>query len=119
MRQVCDWCRLLWTFHDKKDVAILEMRLKKARLMEEWCTFAVMAVDYLGMPVEAMPLYDENFKGKASQLVEFILHGYSGNKVKDTWGVAKIFPWKTIRYLPSILLNVNLLKIKERLFSVA
>ena len=47
----------------------------------------------------------------------FILNGYSGNKVKDTWQIAKIFPWKAVRYAPSIFLNVNWLKVKERLFA--
>lgn len=116
LRQICDWCRLLWTFRGKIDAALLEKRLKSAKLVGEWKGFASLAVEYLGMPVEAMPLYDERYNGKGSKLVEFILQGYSGNKVKDTWGVAKIYPWKTFCYLPSIFLNVNWLKIKERVF---
>jgi hypothetical protein len=115
LRQVCDWCRLLWTFRDKIDVDLLEKRLKHARLMNEWKGFAFLAVDYLGMPVVAMPFYDELFNDKGSKLVRFILKGYAGNKVKDTWGVARIYLWKAFCYLPSIFLNVNGLKIKERL----
>lgn len=117
IRQICDWSRLLWTCRDKVNVGLLESRIKKAGLMKEWKAFAALAVDYLGMPVDAMPLYDERFKGKGSRLIDFILKGYSGNKVKDTWEIAKIFPCKTFRYLPSIFLNVNWLKIKERLLS--
>ena len=117
LRQVCDWCRLLWTFRDKIDAAMLKMRLKRAGLMGEWRGFAALAVDYLGMPVEAMPYYDERYKDKGSRLVEFILKGYSGNKVKDTLGIVRIFPCKTFCYLPSIFLNVNCLKVKERLFA--
>lgn len=116
LRQICDWCRLLWTFRDQIDADLLEKRLKKARLMAEWKGFASLAVDNLGMPFEAMPFYDERFKNKGSRLIEFIFKGYSGNKVKDTWGVTRIFPCKTLCYLPSIFLNVNWLKIKERLF---
>ena len=116
LRQICDWCRLLWTFREKIDVTLLEKRLKKAGLIGEWKGFASLAVDYLGMPVDAMPFYDERYKDKGTQLVEFILKGYSGNKFKDTWGVARIFSWKTFCYLPSIYLNVNGLKIKERIF---
>lgn len=116
LRQVCDWCRLLWTFRDQIDCDLLEKRLKRAGLMGEWQGYASLAVDYLGMPIDAMPFYDERFKRKGSKLIEFILKGYSGNKVKDSWGVAKIFPCKTFCYLPSIFLNVNRLKIKERLF---
>ncbi len=117
LRQICDWCRLLWSFRDKIDAALLEKRLKRARLMDEWRGFASLAVDYLEMPVEAMPLYDERFKCKCSKLIEFILKGYFGSKFRNTWGVARIFPWKTLYYLPSIFLNVNLLKIKERLLN--
>lgn len=115
LRQICDWCRLQWTFRDKIDVELLEKRLKSAGLMGEWRGFASLSVEHLGMPVEAMPLYEEHYRGKSSQLIEFILKGYSGNIVKDTWGVAKIFPWKTFCYLPSIFMNVNSLKVKERM----
>lgn len=116
LRQICDWCRLMWTYRDKIDVELLEKRLKRARLMGEWKAFAALAVDYLGMPVEAMPFYDSRFKVKGELLVKFLLNGYSGNKIEDTWQIAKIFPWKALRYSPSIFLNVNGLKVKERLF---
>lgn len=115
LRQVCDWCRLLWKYKESLNQELLESRINKAGLMREWRVFASLSVNYLGMPVEAMPLYDERFKRKSSKLMNFILNGYSGNKVKDTWRVGRIFPWKTFCYLPSIFLNVNRLKIKERI----
>lgn len=116
LRQVCDWCRLLYTYREALGCGKLESWIKKSGLMVEWQSFASMAVDYLGMPEEAMPFYDSRFKVKDSRLVEFILGGYSGNKVKDTWQIAKIFPWKALGYAPSIFLNVNWLKVKERVF---
>lgn len=116
LRQICDWCRLLWTFRDSLNYGLLESRIKRAGLMGEWKAFAALAVDYLGMPKETMPLYDSRFMVKGSRLVKMILRGYTGNKYKDTWQIAKIFPWKTLYYSPSIFLNVNLLKISERLF---
>ena len=119
LRQICDWCRLLWTFRNKIDVELLEKRLRRARLMGEWRGFAALAVDYLGMPVEAMPFCNVRSKKddiRSKKLVEFILRGYSGNVVRDTWSIAKMFPWKAFRYSPSIFLNVNWLKIKERIF---
>ena len=119
LRQICDWCRLLWTFRDSLDHGLLESRIKKAGLMREWKAFAALAVDYLGMPVEAMPLYDVRCKKddvRAKILIKFILSGYSGNVVRDTWSIAKIFPWNTIQFAPAIFLNVNGLKIKERVF---
>ena len=118
LRQVCDWCRLMWTYKESLNHGLLESRIRRAGLMDEWKAFAALAVDYLGMPVESMPLYDDSksCSKKASKLVDFILNGYTGSAVRDTFRIAKLFPWKTFCYLPSIFLNVNILKIGERLF---
>ena len=35
LRQICDWCRLLWTFRTELDVKLLEKRLSKAGLISE------------------------------------------------------------------------------------
>ena len=85
--------------------------------MSEWHSFASLAVNYLGMPVEAMPLYEEKecWYKKAQQIINLILCGYKHNAFLDTFAIARIFPGNTIRFLPSIFLNVNGLKIKERL----
>lgn len=107
IRQICDWCRLMWTYRDSLNYGLLESRIKKAGLMTEWKAFATLAVDYLGMPEDTMPFYDSRFMVKGSRLVKMILRGYTGNKYKDTWQIAKIFPWKTLYYSPSIFLNVN------------
>lgn len=79
LRQICDWCRLLWTYREKIDKKLLEKRLKKMGVMTEWRTFAAMAVGWLGMPVEAMPLYLEKRKyvHKAKRLCDIIMA--SGN----------------------------------------
>lgn len=66
LRQICDWCRLLWTYRDEIDEQLLIGRLQKAGLMEEWKAFAALAVDNLGMPAEAMPLFSEKLQIKAS-----------------------------------------------------
>ena len=62
LRQVCDWCRLLWTYRDIIDRKLLEKRLWRMGVMTEWESFAALAVDYLGMPVEAMPFYYDSHK---------------------------------------------------------
>ena len=137
IRQVCDWARLLWAYRNKIDVRLLEKRLRGAGLMSEWKAFGALAVEYLGMPAEAMPLYYENDgswtrqatepsstglpqvsqnHNKAERLMKFLLKGYTGSKMRDTYQITKIFPYKLLRYLPSIFLNVNWLKIKERMF---
>ena len=116
LRQVCDWCRLLWTYREKVDVKLLETRLRRAGLMSEWRGFAAVAVDYLRMPEEAMPFYDSKFKSKGTRIVKLILSGYSGNKYKDTLRIMRIYPWNTMKFLPGILWHLNWLKVKERVF---
>ena len=117
LRQVCDWCRLLWTYRLELDVALQERWLRRAGLLGEWQAFAALAVEYLGMPTEAMPLLNESdcFKRKADRLLSFILAGGGQSKVRDTFTLAKIFPQNTVKFLPSIFLNVNWLKVMERL----
>lgn len=119
LRQMCDWCRLLWTFREVLNVALLEIRMKKAGLMNEWKAFAAFSVDYLGMPADVMPLYstDEKWKKKASIIVTFIIKSGEWRKWRDTFMVARIFPWSTLKFASGILLNVNWMKIKERLSS--
>ena len=119
LRQVCDWCRLMWTYKDSLKYGRLESWIMKAGLINEWKAFYNLASRYLGMP-DLGPwsmVHDSRYDKKAERLMAFILDGYSRNKVKDTWCIAKLFPWKALRYAPSIFLNVNWLKVKERLFN--
>ena len=96
---------------------LLEKRVRKAGLMSEWQANVALAVEYLGMPVDAMPLYDSRFKVKSERILKHILKGEPYSKVRDTWAIAKIFPWHTFKFAPAIFLNLNGLKIRERLFS--
>ena len=75
LRQICDWCRLLWTYKDSLNHNLLESRIKSMGVMMEWKAFAALAVDFLGMPVEAMPFYsdDKKWKRKAVRVMEFVL----------------------------------------------
>ncbi len=85
LRQICDWCRLLYTYRDTLDYGLLESRIRKAGLMSEWKAFGAMAIEYLGLPIEAMPLLnlnvtqksqkglDVNLKRKAEKIMKFIL----------------------------------------------
>ena len=54
LRQICDWCRLLFCYREKLDLRLLELRIRKMGLMSEWKAFGAFAVEYLGMPKEAM-----------------------------------------------------------------
>lgn len=87
LRQICDWCRLLWTFKDSLNHGLLESRIRKMGIMTEWKAFAAFAVKWLGMPVEAMPLFDDNdshnvnLDKKADKICEFVLEvGNFGHK---------------------------------------
>lgn len=83
LRQICDWCRLLWTFRTDINVPLLEKRLRAAGLMTEWNAFAAFAVDWLGTPVEVMPLYsaDAKWSRKASRICTDVLKvGNFGHK---------------------------------------
>ena len=122
LRQICDWCRLLWTYKESLNHELLEKRVRKAGLMTEWKAFAALAVEYLGMLAEAMPMFNENdnqnhnLQKKAEKILNHILKGEPYNKVRDTFAIAKIFLWNTIKFAPAIFFNVNGLKIKERIF---
>ena len=129
IRQICDWCRLLWTFRDSLDLGAVETRLKNMKLMSEWRAFGMFAVAYLGMPEAAMPFYsvDEKWRRKARQILAFILK--TGNMGCNRKGEEKvesyltrkmnsseqrlcdlanhftIFPLDTLRFMPRIFLN--------------
>lgn len=130
LRQICDWCRLLWTCRDSIDLALLEKRLRRMRLMSEWNAFAAMAVQDLGMPAESMPFYDPavRWKRKARRIRSFILRvgNFGHNRdasyfhtkpflVRKTISLRRrladfathlfIFPLDALRYLPVVLFN--------------
>jgi len=73
LKQICDWCRLLWTYREEIDRRLLGKRLQGAGLMSEWKAFASLAVKTLGMPVDAMPFYDDGFKRKGEKVLSHIL----------------------------------------------
>lgn len=126
IRQICDWSRLLWTYKDTLNHKLLESRIRKMGLLSEWRTFGAFAVDYLGMPSEAMPLYppDEKWKRKADKICAFIMEvgnmghnrdGYRkypyvirkamslGRRCGDLIHHSMIFPMDSLRFLPNIV----------------
>jgi len=129
IRQICDWCRLLWTYRDSLNLGVLESRLKSMGLMSEWRAFGAFAVEYLGIEEAAVPFYacDGKWKRKARRIQQFILKtGNMGHnrvnmeeessllsrKLKSTVqrfcdmsNHLTIFPLDTLRFMPSIFLN--------------
>lgn len=115
LRQICDWCRLLRTYKDSLDLRLLESRIRKMGLMSEWKAFAALAVDWLGMPVEVMPLYssDKKWSKKAEKIIGFVLEtgnfghnrrvangkvGSAWNKMKDFARHTRVFPLDSIKF---------------------
>ena len=134
LRQICDWCRLLWTYREKLDHKLLESRIRRAGIMSEWKAFGAFAIEYLGMPADAMPFYSskvqdvQKFKRKANMICSFIMEvGNMGHnrdssyyvkypyvirkafsfsrRLGDLYRHARIFPLDSFRFLPSIVFN--------------
>lgn len=127
IRQICDLTRLLWTYKDTLNHELLKARIRRMGLMSEWKVFSALAVDYLGMPVAAVPLYssDKKWSRKAEKILEYVLEtGNFGhnrdysfyrnknyikrksisawNRVKDLSRHAVIFPINSVRFLIGI-----------------
>ena len=81
LRQICDWCRLMWTYKDSLNYGLLEQRIKRAGLMIEWKAFYALATKYLGMPEVPCFMFQDSvnpqWERKADRIMEFILK--SGN----------------------------------------
>lgn len=130
LRQICDWCRLLWTYRETIDKALLESRLRSMGLFSEWRAFAAFTVETLGMPKEAMPLYNAatKWKRKANRIQKFIIKvGNFGHnrdmsyykkfpylirktisfsqRISDLCRHTLIFPLDSLRFFPSIVFN--------------
>jgi hypothetical protein len=130
LRQLCDWSRLLWIYRDTINHGLLESRLRKMGLMSEWKAFGAFAVDYLGMPSEAMPFYspDAKWRRKADRICTFIMEvgnmGHKrdgsylgkypyvirkamslGRRCSDLIHHSMIFPMDSLRFFPRIMFN--------------
>lgn len=130
LRQICDWVRLLWTYRDEVDIRLLTERMRKMGLATEWKAFAAFAVSYLGMPPEAMPLFEDNgrWRRKGDRVCAFIMEvGNFGHnrdnsyynkypyliqkiislsvRIRDLFSHARIFPIDSLRFMPSIFFN--------------
>lgn len=133
LRQICDWCRLLYTYRDSLNCELLEKLVQRAGLMSEWKVFGALAIEYLGFPKEYMPFLNANdylnanLKKKADRIIEFIMR--SGNmghnrdssymrypylvrkcfsmarRIGDLINHARIFPLDSLRFFPYMMFN--------------
>lgn len=115
LKQICDWVRLLWTNRETVNKNLLGEWIKQAGIMLEWKAFGSFVVDYLGVARDCVPFYDEQFKERGNLLAKCIIGGLAGKKIKNIHSVAKVFPRKVFIYFPGIVLNLNWLKVKERI----
>jgi len=130
IRQICDWSRLLWTCRSKLDIRLLERRIRQMGLMAEWKAFGAFAVEYLGMPKEAMPFFspEKKWKRKADKICAFILevgnmgHNRDGSyfdnhpyvirkamslarRCGDLIHHSRMFPLDSLRFFPNIVFH--------------
>lgn len=100
LRQICDWCRLLWRYQSKLDFKLLESRINEMGLISEWRAFGALAVEYLGMPAEAMPFYDSRFKQKGGRVLRFILEvgNFGHNRDKSYYKTEPYLKRKVISF---------------------
>ena len=119
LRQICDWCRLLWTYKESLDYGLLKTRIRKAGIMTEWKAFGAFAVEYLGMPVEAMPflnvkdqmddgrcMVDKRLKRKADRIMALVIESGNFGQNRDVSYKQK-YPF-VIRYAMSSCLYTKL-----------
>ena len=67
---------------------LLESRLRGMGLMPEWKGFAALAVGYLGMPADAMPLYSDapKYRRKADRICRLVLQtGNMGHNIDQSY----------------------------------
>lgn len=86
LRQVCDWCRLIWMYQSDLNFDVLEYRLRKMDLMTEWKSFASVAVNILGMPQNAMPFYSnkDKWSKKADRISQYMIKvGNFGHNIEN------------------------------------
>ena len=130
LRQICDWCRLMWTYRDSLNYGLLEKRIRRAGLMSEWKAFYNLASRYLGMPDlgSGLMVHDSRYDKKADRIMEFILKsgnmGHNrdmshfskypylirkcvsmGRRIGDLINHARIFPMDSLRFFPRIMWN--------------
>ncbi|MBQ9355755.1 MAG: nucleotidyltransferase family protein [Prevotella sp.] len=132
LRQICDWCRLLWVHKDHMDKALIEKRIRQMGLGTEWNAFVIYAMLYLGLPLSTNDLLlgscgnHKSLKRKAERINNYILKvGNMGlnrdmshfskypylvrklfsmkRRLGDLLTHARIFPLDALKFLPTIM----------------
>lgn len=133
LRQICDWCRLLYTYRVSLNYGLLESRIRKMGLMSEWKAFYNLASRYLGMPDldSRFMFHDSQFDKKADRIMELVLEcgnfghnkdlsyrsRYSGltykivaawRRLKDFASLVPVFPLDAPKFLITYIFRKSL-----------
>lgn len=83
LRQICDLCRLLWTYSKDIDPYLLSSRLHEMGIRKEWDAFMAFAVDYLGLPKECALFYTEPKPKQSRRIASFIMETGNFGRSRD------------------------------------
>lgn len=128
LRQICDWCRLLYTYRESLNYGLLESRIRQMGLLTEWKAFYNLACKYLGMPDldPRFMVHDSRLDKKAERIMDFIMEvgnfGHNrdtsyykkypfvvrkaisfGIRMKDVVRHARIFPADSLRFMLNMM----------------
>ena len=128
LRQICDWCRLLYTYRESLNYGLLESRIRQMGLLTEWKAFYNLACKYLGMPDldPRFMVHDSRLDKKAERIMDFIMEvgnfGHNrdtsyygkypfvvrkaisfGVRMKDVLRHARIFPADSLRFMLNMM----------------
>ncbi len=84
LRQLCDWAMIFHSHYDDLDLEVLTRNIRRFGLEKPWKLFGCIAVDYLGLERERMPLYDAAWRARADRiLVRIMEQGNFGRHSSD------------------------------------
>lgn len=113
LRQICDWTMFLHKSHAQVDVEVLGRKLKELQMVRIWQEFGRLAVNFLGLPVEELPLAPKDIAPtrKTYMLLRHIfISGNFGrfdvNRLDDSEEPLIVKRWHIFIFLPKRLVKL-------------
>lgn len=75
LRQLCDWAMIFHNHAADIDTERLKENIRRFGITKGWKLFACIAVKYLGVPADKMPLYEPAYHKKSEKIMDEILVG--------------------------------------------
>lgn len=112
-RQLCDWTMVLHKYHSQIDSELLKKKLKEQHMELIWSEFGRLAVNYLGLPKEELPLAPDDI-APTDRTMKLLNHIFiSGNFGRyDTNGMDRsktsylVFKWRSMSYQTKRLIKL-------------